>query len=445
MGASAAAELESFLSDLASKRSRLSELLRTGSEDAARRVADEVSDLGEELLVAEEELRAQAEELAVSQSDLESLASRYQQMFVEAADAYVLTDTAGIVVDRNRAADRLLSSSGASRLRSLASSFELADRPRLRSLIRDAQDETSAHRARLLLHQEHGGPIQVEATVETFDDEIVRARRLRWRLVPVFERAQLHAVPEPERTPADSNSVAAGAAVGAALEKVLLLTHTELAAGQAEERDPEQAVAHVARLARRFVPGTAHVGVSILDGLRIRTLFASEAVVEMCDTVQSDLGEGPSLEPVELGEMLHVPDLDAEARWPRFGVAARQFGIASMLACHVPAVGRTHGCLTLYAGEAGAFTEEAQLLVPVLADKMSIALHNADRARNLRRAVQSRQVIGQATGILMEHFKISADAAFGRLVAASQHSHVKVRELAQRVAETGEDPQDLVQ
>jgi len=57
---------------------------------------------------------------------------------------------------------------------------------------------------------------------------------------------------------------------------------------------------------------------------------------------------------------------------------------------------------------------------------------------NLRKALASRDVIGQAKGILMERFRITADEAFRLLVDASQHQNIRVSELSDRLAETGE-------
>jgi len=57
---------------------------------------------------------------------------------------------------------------------------------------------------------------------------------------------------------------------------------------------------------------------------------------------------------------------------------------------------------------------------------------------HLRRALVSRDVIGQAKGIIMERFKVTADEAFRVLVAASQHQNVRVAELSANLADTGE-------
>ena len=62
----------------------------------------------------------------------------------------------------------------------------------------------------------------------------------------------------------------------------------------------------------------------------------------------------------------------------------------------------------------------------------------AVEVEHLRKALLSRDVIGQAKGILMERFKITADEAFHLLVQASQHHNIRVAELASQLADTGE-------
>ena len=47
---------------------------------------------------------------------------------------------------------------------------------------------------------------------------------------------------------------------------------------------------------------------------------------------------------------------------------------------------------------------------------------------------------GQATGILMERFKLSAEEAFGVLARLSQEQNVKLFELASRLTQTGDLP-----
>lgn len=83
-----------------------------------------------------------------------------------------------------------------------------------------------------------------------------------------------------------------------------------------------------------------------------------------------------------------------------------------------------------------------ELLLPALAARLRAALAFDDKIANLHHALSSRQVIGQATGVLMERHRIDEGKAFDRLVSASQQGHLKLREIAQRVVETGLEPNE---
>ncbi|SHI88242.1 PAS domain S-box-containing protein [Tessaracoccus bendigoensis DSM 12906] len=70
----------------------------------------------------------------------------------------------------------------------------------------------------------------------------------------------------------------------------------------------------------------------------------------------------------------------------------------------------------------------------------------AERLGNLKAAIESHRLVGQATGVLVERRRILPGAAFELLRAASQRHNVKLRDLAARIVETGLDPDsDLVQ
>ena len=63
-----------------------------------------------------------------------------------------------------------------------------------------------------------------------------------------------------------------------------------------------------------------------------------------------------------------------------------------------------------------------------------------DKVEGLEEALLSRDVIGQAKGILMERLHLTSDQAFEELRAASQKHNRKVRDIAAEVADTGEWP-----
>jgi diguanylate cyclase (GGDEF)-like protein len=62
------------------------------------------------------------------------------------------------------------------------------------------------------------------------------------------------------------------------------------------------------------------------------------------------------------------------------------------------------------------------------------------RSANLHAGLVSREVIGQAQGILMEREHVTARQASGILQSASQYLNVKIRDVAQNLVATGEIP-----
>jgi len=63
---------------------------------------------------------------------------------------------------------------------------------------------------------------------------------------------------------------------------------------------------------------------------------------------------------------------------------------------------------------------------------------------NLERALDSHRLIGQAMGILIERHRIVSQEVFDPLRRAPQDNNVKLREVAERVIETGAEPGDVV-
>ncbi len=61
----------------------------------------------------------------------------------------------------------------------------------------------------------------------------------------------------------------------------------------------------------------------------------------------------------------------------------------------------------------------------------------AQQQDQLRRAVGTRQLIGQAQGILMERLKLTDDRAFALLVRASQDTNRKLVDIAAELVRTG--------
>lgn len=67
----------------------------------------------------------------------------------------------------------------------------------------------------------------------------------------------------------------------------------------------------------------------------------------------------------------------------------------------------------------------------------AIAYAAARKHSGLSRSVETRQLIGQAQGILMERHKLTGEQAFALLIRASQHTNVKLREVAEQLLRSG--------
>jgi len=99
--------------------------------------------------------------------------------------------------------------------------------------------------------------------------------------------------------------------------------------------------------------------------------------------------------------------------------------------------GDTFGSLNLYGRHAGAFSEESEHVGLLFAAHAALAFAAARTQSGLTRSVATRQVIGQAQGILMERHQLTADQAFALLIRTSQHANIKFRDLADQLVFTG--------
>ena len=211
------------------------------------------------------------------------------------------------------------------------------------------------------------------------------------------------------------------------------------------ERQPSvsQVLEETVRLAVEAIPGAELAGVSwCARKKQMETPFATDEVVNRIDALQYELDEGPALAATEDGASVLVKDLLLETRWPQFTLAARDLGISSVLSCQLSSPRTLLGSLNLYSRQPDAFDAESVEMAQIYAAHASIVLAGRSLESNLKTAVDSRGTIGQAMGILIERYKINPTQAFDMLVKGSQDKHLKLRDLAAYVVETGVDPQE---
>lgn len=209
------------------------------------------------------------------------------------------------------------------------------------------------------------------------------------------------------------------------------------------ERQPvESTLEAITAAAVEAVPGAEDAGVSFVtkDG-RVEARAATGDRPGALDKLQDHLGQGPCLRALREQEIVAIPDMATEQRWPRFAAAAVEHGVGSTLSLRLYVTEEQKlGALNLYAGPTHAFDEESVAVGRIYAVHAAIALAAAERETNLEAALRGRDRISQAKGILMERFKLTPDQAFALLARASSVSNRKLRDIAEQIATTGEIP-----
>jgi GAF domain-containing protein len=189
------------------------------------------------------------------------------------------------------------------------------------------------------------------------------------------------------------------------------------------------------------VPGAQHASISTVQRRReVKTLAATGELARSIDHAQYDSGQGPCLDALYGEITVRLPDLATDQRWPKFTARARELGVGSMLAVQLFVQQDRLGALNLHSRERHAFDVASEHIALMFAAHAAVAMSNEQERQSLRTAVSSREVIGQAQGILMERFRITADMAFRLLVMASQDTNRKLRDIADELTSTGQLP-----
>lgn len=204
-------------------------------------------------------------------------------------------------------------------------------------------------------------------------------------------------------------------------------------------RDQDALLGQLVAAAVAMVPAAVGGGITRTQERSVRSSHATSPTIRRLDQLQDRLGEGPCIDaadhPPADGTVLvdDLEDLDEpEAqRWGRFAPEAVAAGFRAMLS--VSLTGQDRGrrsALNLYATTAHAFDPDARVVAGLFASHAGALLYGADQAAHLNAAISSRDVIGQAKGILMERFTVTAEEAFEMLVRSSQDTNIKLVDVA---------------
>jgi len=219
--------------------------------------------------------------------------------------------------------------------------------------------------------------------------------------------------------------------------------HTDLAAvarqlaARLKPGDLDETLREITAAAVEVLPEAEYASITVrhADG-RLQTSAPTDEMLLAIDAAQYELGEGPCYETVTDAVHITSPRLAEDDRFPRYRAVAVGAGIQAQAGIRLFESDRSLGALNLYSSQPGAF-EDLGFLGALFAHQSSMALVYAREIENLREAIRTRQLIGEAVGIAMERYELTDERAFAFLTRLSQHANVPLRDVAQGFVHAG--------
>ena len=211
------------------------------------------------------------------------------------------------------------------------------------------------------------------------------------------------------------------------------------------EHSMETLLQRVVELTKVVMPDATEASISLLVNDKPTTAVFTGQLALDCDESQYGRGYGPCLHAASSGEVTEVPDTRTDTRWPDYMRKAADLGALSSLSVPLPISEGMAGALNIYNRQPNAFDDTsrsaAKKFVPyagVAAANMQDYQDARNMADHLQKALDSRAVIDQAKGILMERHKMTADQAFQVLARISMQTNAKLRSVADQLVTTGD-------
>ncbi|GAB3261273.1 GAF and ANTAR domain-containing protein [Arthrobacter pigmenti] len=213
----------------------------------------------------------------------------------------------------------------------------------------------------------------------------------------------------------------------------------EIARSLQQEVGVDEILTSMVHAALALVPGVDDASISIVfDRKDVTSRAPSSDLPELVDAIQTEERQGPCLEAAYQERTVRVPNMATDARWPRFAARAHVAGVGSMLAIQLYVQRNNLGALNLYSHRCHAFGDESEQIGLLVASHGSIAFADAQEREHLQAAIATRDLIGQAKGILMERYKLTSQQAFHLLTNVSQTTNTKLHTVADNLVTSGE-------
>ncbi len=203
----------------------------------------------------------------------------------------------------------------------------------------------------------------------------------------------------------------------------------------AQAGDFPQVLDELTRAAAVNVPGAQEAGITVSNRQNeVSTPSVTAASAKVLDEIQQRHLEGPCLEAAWTRTVVTVDDLVADTRWPKYRAdALNETAFRSVLSLPMFVDELSMGALNFYTQHAHAFDEVSRSVAATFATLGALAWSNVVRGQQFHMALDSRDTIGQAKGILIERYQLDSESSFNMLVKLSQSTNTPLREIAVRL------------
>jgi GAF domain-containing protein len=205
--------------------------------------------------------------------------------------------------------------------------------------------------------------------------------------------------------------------------------------------NPDATLDTIIEWARGAVDST-DAGIFLIRGKgKIETVVPTSPTVSKAHDRQIELGEGPCIEVLhedDSGTYI-IGDTASDRRFPTWGPEAADLGLRSVISAALDTRQKRLGSLNIFSSEPHAFDLDDLAVIDIFSRRAARALAVAEEKVGLTAALDTRKLIGQAQGILMERFDIDGDRAFEVLIRESQTRNVKLRAIAEWLVEHRSD------
>jgi transcriptional regulator with GAF, ATPase, and Fis domain len=223
--------------------------------------------------------------------------------------------------------------------------------------------------------------------------------------------------------------------------EVLRRAMTELTTQFAHPTEIDVTLRGVTASSVDLIDGVECADVLLVAGPELfKSVAATSQLAVEVDDLQKRFREGPCVDAAVGNPVVMCNDLREDSRWPNFAEAAVAAGVHSLMSFQLYSHNARMGAVNLFGVKPDVFTVENETVGAMLATHAAVALIADDQRLQFQSALASRDIIGQAKGMIMERFDVDAVRAFELLRSLSQNSNTRLAAVAEELVSRGREP-----